>query len=209
MNFSFETLRPDYEQWISQAVLLPVPERQAQDVAKRLLLSKDRFLTLQKTSGVPALWVMPVFERENPSFSTYLGNGDSLSRATVHVPKHRGPFGSWEEGALDALALDGITGHADWNWPFACYMWEKWNGFGPRQHGRPTGYVTAGTNIYQGGKYIADGEWSRGTWDHQLGTIIIAKALVALSPDLDFSATPVAPPIPPQAKLSASPSHPA
>lgn len=182
MNFTYESLQAEYEKWLTQ--YKPTRPVDAQAVARRLLMSRDRFLKLQAACGVPALWVIPVFERENPSFNSYLGNGDPLSRPTVHVPANRGPFGSWEEGAADSLKLDGISIVTDWTWPVACFEWEKWNGFGPRRHGRPTGYVTAGTNIYQGGKYIADGVWSRGTWDHQLGTLVIAKAIAELDPEI-------------------------
>jgi lysozyme family protein len=195
VNYTFSNLKPEYEQWLQEFKPNDLDKKKAMVQAGGLLKNKMRFFKLQQASTVPALWVMPVFYRENPSFNTYLGNGDPLSHATTHVPKHRGPFGSWEEGAEDALRLDDVTGHHEWNWPFACFMWESWNGFGPRRHGRPTGYVTAGSNIYQGGKYVEDGVWSRGTWDHQLGTLILARALVELSPDLEFSVPALAPPI--------------
>lgn len=182
MAYSFDDLKSDYAAWLS--AYRPTRLDAANVVAQRLLRDKGRFLALEHKCGVPALWVMPVFERENPDFDTYLGNGDFLSSPTTHVPDGRGPFTSWEEGAMDALELDDITSVVGWTWAMACYEWERWNGFGPRRHGRPTGYVTAGTNIYQGGKYIADGVWSRGTWDHQLGTLILAKAIAALDPEI-------------------------
>ncbi len=154
-------------------------------VARVLLASIGRFKKVQAGCGVPALWLMPVFEREGPSFDAYFGNGDPLSHPTTHVPKGRGPFSTWEDGVIDSLKLDHITACPVWTWERACYYWELWNGFGPRlHHGRPSGYLWAGTSIYQGGKYIADGVWSRGTFDHQLGTVAIAKKLAALSPEL-------------------------
>src|SRR5258705_10572295 len=39
----------------------------------------------------------------NPRWDTCLGNGQALNRKTTIVPKGRGPFNSWEEGAVDAL----------------------------------------------------------------------------------------------------------
>lgn len=152
--------------------------------ATRLLQHRDRFLSLQQSTGVPALWVMPVFEREEPSFECYLGNGDPLNEPTKHVPRGRGPFASWEAGAADALKLDHISAVEDWSWARACYEWELWNGFGPRDHGRTSGYVWAGTDQYHGGKYVADGVWSPRTWDHQLGCFAIAKAIAELDPAL-------------------------
>jgi lysozyme family protein len=151
----------------------------AQAVASRLLEHKDRFLAVQAQTKVPALWLMPTFEREGPSFSCYFGNGDPLDRPTTDVPRGRGPFASWELGVCDALHLDHVDEEAVWTWEYACYEWERWNGFGPRGHGRPTGYLWSGTSEYRGGKYVSDGIWSPRTWDEQLGAVIIAKTIAA------------------------------
>lgn len=179
---NFDDLKAEYQADLAEAK--PTRSTDAVTAAKRLLEHRDRFLAMQALCGVPALWVMPVFERENPSFSSYLGNGDALNVPTTHVPKHRGPFDSWEKGAADALTLDHITQVTEWTWERGCYEWELWNGFGPRHHGRPSGYLWAGTTVYQGGKYIADGVWSRGTWDKQLGTVILARAIAELDPEI-------------------------
>jgi lysozyme family protein len=179
---NFDDLKKDYAADLFDAK--PTRSSEAIAVAKRLLVNRDRFLAMQAMSGVPALWVMPVFEREEPSFNTYLGNGDPLNRPTRHVPRGRGPFSSWETGATDALTLDHVNEPADWTGPWACWQWEKWNGFGPRRHGRPSGYLWAGTTIYQGGKYVADGIWSRGTWDTQLGCVELGRAIAELDPEI-------------------------
>src|SRR5260221_8392847 len=102
--FTFDQLKDEFTHYL--AAFQPTKAHQAAIVAKRLLESRDRFINLTKLCGVPALWVMPVFERENPSFRSYLGNGDPLDRPTTHVPVHRGPFATWEAGAADALQLD-------------------------------------------------------------------------------------------------------
>jgi lysozyme family protein len=178
MNFTFAALEPEYIRDLASMTLTET--HAAALVAQRLLMHRERFLAVQARCGVPALWLMPVFERENPSFSSYFGNGDPLDRPTTHVPRGRGPFTSWEDGVVDALTLDHIVRVTQWTWPMAVYEWELWNGFGPRMHGRPSGYPWAGTSIYRGGKYVADGKWSRGTWDHQLGCVAIAKAIEEL-----------------------------
>ena len=186
MTYAFATLEPGITQDLADMTLTAT--HAAAVVAKRLLSNKSRFVTVQAKCGVPALWLMPVFERENPSFSAYFGNGDPLDKPTTHVPKNRGAFDTWEDGVVDSLTLDHITRVAGWSWEMACYEWELWNGFGPRAHGRPTGYVWQGTSIYRGGKYVADGVWSPGTWDSQLGCVAIAKAINALDPTLTFEA---------------------
>jgi lysozyme family protein len=183
MDLSLEALEPEYRGRLSAMKLLkPVAAKQT---ATRLLQHRDRFLGAQQLCGVPALWIMATFEREGPSFDAYFGNGDPLNQKTKHVPAGRGPFSTWEEGVADALHLDHVASCPEWNWLSACWEWEKWNGFGPRQyHGRPTGYLWAGTDQYQGGKYGSDGVWSRGTWDQQLGTVIVAKAIADLDPEI-------------------------
>jgi len=182
MNYTFPTLEPSIQTQLAHA--MPTRAHAAALEAQALLKNRDRFLALQAQCGVPALWVMPVFYREEPSFDTYLGNGDPLNRPTRHVPRGRGPFPTWEAGAADALALDHITAVSQWTWAMACYQWELWNGFGPRMHGRPSGYVWAGTTIYQGGKYVADGVWSSGTWDQQLGCVAVALAIADYDPEI-------------------------
>lgn len=187
--YSFDALKDEYVRDLAEMKFTRLSEAQA--VAKKLLVNKHRFINVQGFCGVPALWLMPVFEREGPSFANYLGNGDPLHEITKDVPRGRGPFPTWEAGCVDALHLDHVSDCVEWTWPMAAYEWEKWNGFGPRHHGRPTGYVWSGTSIYRGGKYISDGVWSRGTFDHQLGTVVIAKQLAAMDSELaaGFSGT--------------------
>src|ERR1700722_2303138 len=100
----FDAVKAEYEADLTNAK--PTRSSEAIAVAKNLITNRAIFLKMQELSGVPALWVMPVFERENPSFNSYLGNGDPLNRPTIHVPKGRGPFevpDAWEKGATDAL----------------------------------------------------------------------------------------------------------
>src|SRR5262249_48620684 len=67
------------------------------------------------------------------------------------------------------------------------------NGFGPRAHGIHTGYLWAGTNHYDRGKYVADGVWDASHRDTQLGLIPILQRLVALRPEWNmFGAWPSA-----------------
>jgi lysozyme family protein len=193
---TYAALKPEYE--ADLAAMKFTRGTQAAAVAKWLLNFKSRFLAAQHMCGVPALWLMPVFYREKPSFNSYFGNGDPLDRPTAHVPRGRGPFKSWEAGVTDALTLDHVTTVAErlgpWDWPLACYEWELWNGLGPRHHGRPSGYVWAGTSVYQGGKYVSDGVWSPGTWDQQLGTVALASAIAALDSEISMGmGTPPSP----------------
>lgn len=187
MDLSFGALENGIAAQIAAATITQATA--AKKIATNLLENKQRFLSVQNETGVPVLWMMPVFYRESPSFDAYFGNGDPLNEVTKDVPKGRGPFASWEAGTLDALNVDHITAVEDWSWARMCYQWESWNGFGMREyHARPSSYVWSWTNIYQGGKYIHDGPsgWSPGTWDKQCGCYAIAKSIVGLDPSLDI-----------------------
>jgi lysozyme family protein len=189
MNLSFIALEPSIVAQLAAAKVTRLAVA-TQIATKVLLPHKERFLAVEKITGVPAIWMMPVFYREEPNFNTYFGNGDPLDAPTKHVPQGRGPFSTWEDGTVDALQLDHITDVDDWSWARMTYQWESWNGFGVRQyHGRPSGYVWSGTDQYLGGKYVHDGPsgWSPGTWDKQLGCVAIARALVTADPSLEES----------------------
>lgn len=117
---------------------------------------------------------------ENFSHSGYLGNGDPLWRVTTHVPRGRGPFSSWFEGAIDALHFDHMDelpygGH--WDIVTALIKCEGYNGLGYAAHGIPSPYVWAGTNIQVPGKYVSDGHWDSSAWDSQPG---VAGLFIAL-----------------------------
>lgn len=77
--------------------------------AARLLRDIGVYRDVSKATGVPALWPMATNERESGGrLDRYLGNGERLDRVTRLVPKGRGPFRDWTEGAIDALRLDAI-----------------------------------------------------------------------------------------------------
>jgi lysozyme family protein len=185
----FEALRDEYLDLMSTMTYTKTTAIEA--TAKKLLKFKDRYAAVTASTGVPIIWLAAINERESSSnFKTYLGNGDPLNKKTTHVPKGRGPFDSWESGAIDALNLDGVASVKNWTWAMAAYMSERYNGFGPRARGRRSGYLWAGTSVYNGGKYIADGVWSPGTWDIQLGTIPMMRAMIKLDPTLDIPGWP-------------------
>lgn len=189
MNYSFAQLKADIAaHWAAMKILpqhLPALDR----TAAKLVADKARYLSLERRTTVPALVAMVIAERESgadPRMS--LAQGDRWDRVSVHVPKGRGPFCSWEEAAADALAIDGLNkvGRDNWTVELALYYQEKFNGFGYRRHGVPSAYIWAGTSIYRGGKFVADGKFVRSAWDTQPGVaplmarIINAEPLLAL-----------------------------
>jgi lysozyme family protein len=124
--------------------------------AVHLLNFKERYTQVWAKTGIPVIVLAALNERESGSdFHTYFGNGDNLLCPTIHVPKGRGPFATWEAGCIDASHLDRLDQVArqpgGWIWARAGYEVELYNGFGPRNHGFHSGYPWAGTNIYTRG----------------------------------------------------------
>jgi lysozyme family protein len=69
-------------------------------IAKRLVAAKPRYQAVEKRTGVPWPFIAVTHEREaSQRWDTQLGQGDPLNRVSVHVPKGRGPFSTWEDGA--------------------------------------------------------------------------------------------------------------
>lgn len=112
-----------------------------------------------------------------PRWDTYLGNGQSLSRKTTIVPRGRGPFKTWEEGAEDALvyAPPYAAKNKDWSIGGALTKLEEYNGLGYYHMGKPSPYVWARTDQYVSGKYVADGVYDPNHVDTQLGVAGILK----------------------------------
>jgi lysozyme family protein len=163
------------------------PEREAEfkDLAKFAVDHKSRYQAIETKTGVP-WWLIAVLHRResDANFNTYLGNGDRLDRPTHDVPRGRGPFASFEDGAVDALHLDGLDQVKDWRLEKALYYCEIFNGTGYNNRGLPSPYVWGGTNIQKPGKYVSDGVWNSRTWDSQPGCAPMIKAMMQLDPTI-------------------------
>lgn len=149
-------------------------------VASRLTApaAKARYQAVEKSTGVPWWFIAVVHEREaSQNWNTQLGQGDPLNKKSVHVPKGRGPFKTWEEGAVDALVncAPFASKNKDWTPGGALTMLEKYNGLGYSNKGLPSPYVWAGTDQYIKGKYVADGKFDPNAVDKQLGCAGLLK----------------------------------
>ncbi len=156
-------------------------------IARRLISYKPRYEGVEKLTGVP-WWLIAVLHlRESDAdFKTYLGNGEPLSRKTRLVPKGRGPFKTWEDGAVDALRYDGLSSVIDFRIEKALWLAENYNGLGYENRGLPSPYVWGGTNIQKPGKYVADGKWSGSVWDQQPGVAPILWQMAKIDPSIIF-----------------------
>lgn len=114
-------------------------------------------------------------------FDTQLAQGDRLDHVSVNEPSGRGPFDTWEEGALDALVtLKHLDQVKDWTPARVCYETERYNGFGYRNYHPDvkSPYLWSFTNHYTSGKYVADGQFSAAAVDKQCGAIAIMRRIL-------------------------------
>lgn len=154
-----------WEDCIVLARFVPVLD----DVAKRLLDNKNRYVAVQNLSGVPWPVIAVIHERESgQSWAASLAQGDPWNKVSIHVPKGRGPFKSWEDAAVDALHID-FANWRDWSIGGSLCALEAYNGEGYWNRGVVDPYLWAASNQYIRGKYVADGHYDPLAVDHQLG----------------------------------------
>ncbi len=148
---------------------------------------KAEYMAIQKATGVPWPLIAVLHRRESDAdFTTYLGNGEPLNRKTRLVPKGRGPFKTFKEGAIDALHIDGLDRVKDWRLEKQLYYSELFNGAGYHNRGLPSPYIWGGTNQQRRGKYVADGKWSSKAMDGQPGVAPILAEIARLDPSVEF-----------------------
>lgn len=152
-------------------------------VADRLIFQKPRYEAVSKALAekgytIPWEFIAVAHQREaSGDFTKYLGNGQPLNKKTTIVPKGRGPFASWEEGAIDALlnAAPYAAKNKDWSIGGTLTKLEEYNGLGYASKGLPSPYVWAGTDQYSAGKYVRDGVYDPNHVDTQLGCAGLLK----------------------------------
>lgn len=156
-------------------------------VSHRLCDAKARYQAVETKTGVPWAVVAVIHERESSqSWAGSLAQGDPWNRVSVHVPRGRGPFPSWEAAAEDALVI--CPPHAanwhDWSIGGALTLLEQYNGLGYFRMGIPSPYVWASTDQYHSGKYIADGHFDPNAIDHQLGAAALLARMTLIDPSI-------------------------
>lgn len=176
-------------------------------VAKRLVAAKSRYQTIEARTGVPWFVIAVIHQRESSqNFARSLAQGDPWNVVSTHVPKGRGPFASFEDAAIDALAIcpPYAARWKDWTPGGTMTLLEQYNGLGYANKGIPSPYVWSGTDQYKRGKYVADGVFDAAAVDRQLGCAGLILAMQAIDPTIDLAADrpankPAKPaPIPPQ-----------
>jgi lysozyme family protein len=163
-------------------------EPEFKKLAEFAIANKDRYQQIERQTNVPWPMIAVLHRRESDAnFNTYLGNGEPLNRVTRLVPKGRGPWKSFEDGAVDALTYDGLTTVKDWRLEKMLWYCEKYNGLGYEKKGLPSPYVWGGTNIQKPGKYVADGVWDSTVMDKQPGCAPILFAINKFDPSVQYA----------------------
>jgi len=203
MAYPFATLQPEYAHLLSVAkITRPGPVHAGVAEIMKVI---DSYVATSAATKIPAAWIGPTDCREddcNPNAG--IGQGDPWRQVSRHVPAGHGPFASKAAADQFYLHYDHIDvlepGVSAWTLPYACYCWERWNGFGPRAYGRISGYLFSCMDVYdtpayggygKGGKYVADKRWSSTAVDVQPGAVPLYLELIKIRPDLTISAIPV------------------
>jgi lysozyme family protein len=151
--------------------------------AEKIIANRGRYDVVAKATGVPWDVIGVIHYRESTNdFRGVLHNGQKIigtGKKTTWVPKGRGPFQTWEQAAVDALANchPYLAKNKDWSLSNTLDLLERYNGLGYRNKGLPSPYLWAGTDQYQKGKYVADGKYDANHVDQQLGVAAILMKL--------------------------------
>lgn len=163
-------------------------------VAEKLFALKPKY---EGYWNVPWFFIALSHLREcNNNFKGCLHNGELIigtGRKTKLVPAGRGPFGTWQSAAEDALKIKGLDKEQDWSVGKTLFRLEGFNGYGYLTKKRSSPYLWSHTNWYadgswdkgdpHGGKYVRDHVWAD-VYDTQLGVCAVLKELQALDPTI-------------------------
>lgn len=138
---------------------------EALKVAGRLLQNKVIYQEIEASTKIPWYLIASIHSKEcSARMDRYLGNGQRLDQVTTIVPKGRGPFKSFAEGAIDALRTqEHLVRSIDISdgWSMAECLWfaMRYNGTGYNARGMNSPYVFCGTSAYTRGGYPRDGHF--------------------------------------------------
>jgi lysozyme family protein len=160
--------------------------------AKVAVANKGRYLAIARAAAMPDIaWVFIAvshYRESSQDFSKSLAQGDPWNKVSTHVPAGRGPFNSFENAAVDALAKCSpyAARLKDWSIGGMLTNLERFNGLGYASRGVPSAYVWSGTNQYHAGKFVADGVYDPDKVDAQLGVAGLILTMMELDPSIKF-----------------------
>jgi len=174
-------------------------------VAKRLIAARARYQGISDKTGVPWFVIAVIHEREaGQDFMCSIAQGDQWNRRSIHEPKGRGPFGSFEEAAYDALndCPPYAAKWKDWSAGGTLTLLEQYNGLGYANAGRPSPYIWSGTDQYTIGKITKDHGPIEPIVDRQLGCAGLLVAMGVAFGEVVIPPPPDVPPVEPQAPVN-------
>lgn len=189
-KYTFGALAPEYARRWAAMQIKPGKVRSLDAVARKIIAGKAEYQRVEADTGVPWAVVGVLHNREaSCDFKGVLHNGEKIigtGRKTRLVPKGRGPFKTWHEAALDAIAIKGWDKSTVWSIEFFLFASEVFNGMGYRGHGVPSAYLWSFSDQYVKGKYVADHVWDADVVDQQMGVAPLMARLFAIDPSADF-----------------------
>lgn len=194
--------KSEYEDLWQRMTIRPERLGTVSSIARNAIAAKTRYQSVEKKNGVPWFVIASLHYREsNANFSRYLGNGEPFNRMTRSVPQGRGPFSSWDEGAIDALKINLLDTVTEWTMARTCFQLEKFNGFDYRNQGIHSPYLWSYTNHYTRGKYIGDKEFDGSAVDPQCGAMPLIKRIMELDRGASFAGETLADAVPAPSRL--------
>ncbi len=187
---NFTALRSELDAWFNAVILRDDCKDKVEWHTKQLIKHQSRYRDVGLSlNRMPWAMIGVIHAMEcGFNFACHLHNGDPLTNRTKHVPAGQPQMGtppfSWENSAVDALTQEGFNTVTDWSIPHMLYLLEKFNGFGYRKMGKPTPYLWSFSNLYEKGKYVADGRFDPQSASKQCGAAIMVKALIERGTDL-------------------------
>lgn len=165
-------------------------------VAKKIIDNEGILMQVQNATDVP-WWLIGawLYRESDLDFNTYLGNGQSIHHVTTIVPKGRGPFATFQEGAIDAIRYEDNQrgggfykiGRAAWTIEYCLWASETWNGWGYTSHNVNSPYIWDWTDLYTTGLFVADGQFSPTQKENRAGVAALMMALFDIDPSLEPS----------------------
>jgi lysozyme family protein len=179
----YEDLQEEYRSCFERCEMRAEFSGNVDYYVKRLKQGKPNYQLAQSEAGVPWVFVGLIHGMEcGFNFAGHLHNGDRLSARTANIPKGcpkngEPPF-TWIQSAQDALRMKKLDKVSDWSVPHMLYLLEGYNGFGYRRRGLPSPYLWSFSNIYDKGKFVADGKFDPNAVSRQCGAGLMLKAIL-------------------------------
>lgn len=179
----FATLKDEYAAWYAACQVRPERKGELAYYLKRLTQGQQTYQQVGAELNIPWVFIGITHGMEcGFNFKGHLHNGDPLTARTVQVPKGRPATGNppftWSQSARDALIYKGYHQVADWSVPHMLHLFERYNGMGYRRRGVPTPYLWSFSNLFEKGKFVADGHFDPEAISKQCGAALMLKAVL-------------------------------